>query len=451
MQICDKSVITELGNKQVLEEPELRRVKLLFGLYSALLWVDYLMPQYFGVRLGFDLTSTRIANLLIIFYMFLNPKVLSHFCYVVVRCRILWFCLLYMMVCTYTMILRTDINTFFQPFFEFLTLFMLVYSIRYVLGYRRAIKCSIFCAYFLSIYGFVEYAFKQSLYLKFLSTLPTTVHNTYRSGQYRIMGPCGHPLAYGLLLLIFVAIVCIDADRDEIYMFKRPVLLVLLVFNIVLTGSRSTLGVVFLELLLLFLFSKKEKMLRALLAMVLAIVLLSVFLMMFGGTGIGRYMLMQITSVIDQVFGTNYAAQYGVDKTTLQNSENYRAVLPLIFKLDWLNPLLGRGMSRAFGAEINGVYIHSMDNYYVSQYIKVAYPGMISYVLFIFANLFIMIKYSVKYRSGICKLALVGTFCYYFNLWWVDALQTQKYIYILLAIFYAFIMAKRDIERNMNV
>lgn len=428
----------------VLQEPELKKLKILYGIYVFFIFGAIIMPQYFGVHIGYDITCARLANLLFLVYMIANPLILNHFVKTTLRCEIFYPIFLYLIVAGYTMVFRTDVNAFFLVFLEAFLLFMMIYGIRYVIGYQRAVRWIIGCSYFFGIYGLVEFACGQSLFLKFLATVPTAVTNCYRSGHYRVMGPCGHPLGYGLVLLLLIALACVDLEKDEIYLFKRPVLLVLLLVNVILTGSRSTLGIAAAEVVVILLISNRTNIKKSLFMMVCCIVLLGLFLLLFHKTGVGRYILMQITSVIDQVFGTEWAGLFGADVTTLQNSENYRKHLPEIFKLDWLNPLIGRGIKRGFGAEIDGVFIHSVDNYYVVQYIKYAYPGLISYMLFIGTTLFVMIKSIRFFKSALCKLALVATVCYYVNLWWLDALQTLKYEYIMIALFFAFVLQKRD-------
>lgn len=437
-----QKILTAEQQNILLEEPELKNLKVLYFLNAFLLITDYVMPQYFGVHIGYDITCTRFANILIMIYMFSNPKVFTHFCKTISECVLTVPLAIYLFVTVYTMVFRTDLNAFFLVFFELLTLYMLIYGIRYVLGYKRALNWSIRCAYFFGVYGIVEFIYGKSIFLQFLSTVPNRVVNSYRSGHYRIMGPCGHALAYGLLLLLLIAIACMDIEKDEIYLFKRPTLLVLLMVNVFLTGSRSTLGIAALELLLLLLFSNRKNVKKSLFILSLLFIGLCVFLLVFYKTSIGQYMMMQIASVVDQVFGTSYAARFGADATTLENSELYREFLPLIFTLDWLNPILGRGTSFS-GAEINGVYIQSIDNYYVQQYIKYAYPGMISYIVFILVTIGSMIYAIYKYKSGICKIAFIATICYFINLWWLDALQTLKFEYITIAIFYAYILVKK--------
>lgn len=425
-------------NSSIAYKPELYNLKLLYGITALFFITDYVMPQYFGFHLGYDFTCTRIGNVLIIIYFLLNYKLCTPFIESIFKCKLTIPIAMYLFVAAYTMVFRADVNALFLVFLEMLTLYMLMYLIRYVLGVKTALVWSIRCAYFFGIEGIIEFVYGKSIYHQFLSTMPNAVVNCYRSGHYRVMGPCGHSLGYGLLLILLIAIACIDIERDEIYLFKRPMLIVLLMLNVFLTGSRSTLGIMFLELFALFLFSNITNIKKTLLVAVLILLGGALFLLAFYNTGIGRYILMQLTSVIDQVFNTEYAANFGADVTTLKNSEEYRKVLPKIFELDWLNPIVGRGVKRSFGACIDGTYIISIDNYYIAQYIKYAYPGMISYIFFIITSCIFMIYNIFKYKSGLMKAILIAFVCYFVNLWWLDALQTLKYLYILLAIFYAY-------------
>ena len=105
---------------------------------------------------------------------------------------------------------------------------------------------------------------------------------------------------------------------------------------------------------------------------------------------------------------------------------------------------MGRGSHGFGGAEIDGVFIHSVDNYYVLQYIKYAYPGLITYVLFMLITLVVLIRDLIRRGSVITKVVLIGMIVYFINLWWVDALQTLKYVYIFTAIFYADYLDSKD-------
>lgn len=440
----------------LMNQPELHKLRILYVINAFMLITDFLMPQYFGIHIGWDITCLRFANIFLCFYALLNTKILTHFWSTIIRCSIFLPSVGYLLVAMYTMVLRVDINAFMLVFLEFLTLFMLIYGIRYVIGCERAFKFIIFCSYFLSVYGLIEYFVGHSLYLQFLRTVPTTVVNQYRSGHYRIMGPCGHPLGYGLLLLLFIALASLDFKKDRVNLIKRPVLLVLLLLNVFLTGSRSTLGIAAIEVIVILILSDNVNRKKALLGVSALVALIGVFLLVFYNTSIGQYLMLQITMMIDQVFGTEFSANFGADLTVLENSEGYRKFLPRIFTLDYLNPLVGRGIKRGFGAEFvtetgEMVYIKSIDNYYVQQYIKYAYPGLITYCLFIITTVITMVYNIIKYKSGTYKLLLIAVCCYFFNLWYLDALQTLKFIYVIIALFFACVLLRQDASKNVDV
>lgn len=446
----------EKQNTNVFDKPELYNLRLLFGLNIFLLIVLFVMPQYFGIHIGWDITCTRFANILLIIYSLLQFRVFNLFANIVIKCSITIPLVIYLLVALYTMIFRVDVNALLLVFLEILTMYMLIFAIRYVIGIKCAIKIILGCAYFLSVYGFVEFAAGQSLFLKFLKTVPSVAGNSYRSGYYRIMGPCGHALGYGLLLILFVAIACLDYEKNEIYLFKRPVLLVMLIANTFLTGSRSSQGIVLIELLIILIISEKEKRKKAFFYSVVLIVSGVLFTIITYNMKIGQYIMMQITMLIDQIFNTEFSLNYGAEVTRLQNSENYREFLPKIFTLDWLNPIVGRGVKYVFSAGFpkeDGamIYIKSIDNYYVNQYIKYAYPGLIAYSSFIIVAAITMIKEIKKHKSAIAKIVLLGFVCYFVNLWWVDALQTLKFIYAYLAVFFATLLYYRDVEKKTKI
>jgi hypothetical protein len=266
------------------------------------------------------------------------------------------------------------------------------------------------------------------------------------------MGPCGHPLGFGLLLLLFLAIACYDIDRDEIYLFKRPVLLIVLFFDIFFTGSRSTLGLAVIELAAILLFSGVKNIKKSLTVLLVLGIFACLFLFINRNNGLGRYLMMQIASVIDTALGTRYSELFGSEIGRLDSSEEYRRFLPQIFGLDWLNPFLGRGVKRGFGAEFIGedgvlVYIQSVDNFYVAQYIKYAYPGLITYVVFVATSLINLFKNGFRYRCALFTLIAITLSIYFVNLWWVDALQTLKFVYIYLALAFGAIIQLKKISR----
>lgn len=440
-------------NDDMMEKPELYNLRLLYFINMFLIVTDFLMPQYFGIHIGWDITCTRFANILLTLYGLLHLKVFNLFSKTFLETVLSIPLVMYLIIALYTMVFRVDINAFMLTFLEVLTFYMLIFSVRYVMGVKRALKVIIFSAYFLGVYGLVEFAAGQSLYLKFLRTVPTAVRNCYRSGYYRIMGPCGHPLGYGLLLLLFIAVACIDLENDDVYLFQRPVLFFLLIINVFLTGSRSSQGIAAIEVIIIIILSNKINRKKTWLYICFIVLAVGLFLIVGYKTRIGKYLMMQITTLIDQAFDTELAANFGVDTTTLKNSEEYRKYLPKIFELDWLNPLIGRGVKRSFSAAIptetgGMVYLSSIDNYYVVLYIRYAYPGMIVFISYILLMVGFLTYGGIKYRSGILKLCAVGIGVYFFNLWWLDALQTTKFQYAIGAIGIAYYFLLKNLEKQ---
>ena len=435
---CRSIVRREMLGEYKAEKAELRNAKLLYILMSILLIADWVVPQYFGVHIGFDFTATRILNLLILAYFFMNRKVGNHFLKSVLDVQVTPYLLLYMCVMVYTTILRVNVNTFFLNFLDILTFYMVYYGIRYVIGVKKAIDWTMKIAWVLGIYGVVEYVLGFSPMIKFLMTLPNAAKVIYRSGQYRILGPCVHSIAYGMTLLFLLAIICVDYEKDEIDVLKNPALYVLLLFNVFLTGSRGPLGLAAVETILIIAVSKRKRRRRALLvafAMIIAFVVVELLII---NTSVGQYIMMQITSVIDEVFGTAYSVNFGADISLLNMSSGYRDYLPRIFTVEWLNPLVGRGANAQVGFEFDGVYVVSIDNFYVAMYIRYAYPGLITFVVFQIMTFVYLLRTAIKYKSGLSYAVAIGFVLYSVSLLWADYLQTTKYMYIALAIYAAF-------------
>lgn len=420
------------------DKAELRNAKLLYILMAVLIVADWIMPQYFGVHIGFDFTATRILNLLLLAYFFMNRKVGNHFLKSMLDVQVTPYLLLYMCVMVYTTVLRVNVNTFFLNFLDILTFYMVYYGIRYVIGVKKAIDWTVKVAWFLGIYGLAEYVLGFSPMIKFLQTLPNAAKVIYRSGQYRILGPCVHSIAYGMTLLFLLAIICIDYEKDEIDILKNPALYVVLLLNVFLTGSRGPLGLAVVETILIIAVSKRERRRKAVFVIFVMLLFFVAVELAIINTSVGRYIMMQITSVIDEVFGTTYSVNFGADLSLLNMSSGYRDYLPRIFTVEWLNPLLGQGANAQVGFEFDGVYVISIDNFYVAMYIRYAYPGLITFILFQVMTFVYLLRTAIKYKSGLSYAMAISFVLYSVSLLWADYLQTTKYMYIVLAIYAAF-------------
>ncbi|WP_031557070.1 hypothetical protein [Lachnospira multipara] len=424
-----------IGNEQKSKYVKDQRDVKIFSFISWMfLFSLYVLPQYFGVHIGIDFTMQRIFLLIILFVIFTSRNHVRAYFAMIPTIRGSIFIGLYLFVTAYTLVLRADISAFINPFIEFLIFYTLIYLIREFYGVEYCFKWIVRFIYILLIMGVIEYINGESLFAK-LETLKGLYTGVFiRSGSYRIMGPAIHSLGYGLMLVTMTPFVLFDYKNNEINIFGRKFLFFLLIVNVFLCGSRSTLSIFFVEVIVLFFFQSSERKKKNISILIPTLIVFTLLVILTKNHGFGRYVLLQITSIIDEAFGTNYSIQYGADPALLQSS-NYRAQLSSIFKLSWLNPLVGIGRKRSFAAEINGSYVYSVDNYYICEYIRYAYPGLFSYLLIIFSFLKDMIVKIVKTKDPYCVALFVGSACAFINLYWIDSLMNLKYIYILLALF----------------
>lgn len=407
----------------------------LYSLSIFLVISIFFIPDY----IGFSVFNCQRVTLLLIWYMILrNPERTKEFKKVIFSFRGNAFILIYMVILLYTAVYRRNINTFFNPFFDQLAvLYTMIYLFKAELSVEKFLSLLIRIAYVLCIMGILEFLLKGSVFLQFEMIPGMVVGDSFRNGQYRIMGPAHHPLGYGLYLLIMTPLVCFHYKKRAISLFSHFWLFLLIAVNVYLTGSRSTLGLFLLEIFIIFLVSSRKEKLPVLLIGFYTAMTGIIIIMLFYNTSAVQSVLISIAHLVDAALNTKFAEALGVDTTTYVLSEDYRKLLPLIFKLDWINPLIGRGYGYTFNWAYQGFWISSIDNYYVNQYIKVAYPGLIIQLLLYG---FFLIK---AFRSALCRgsrLAAALSICfvlYFVSLWWVDVLGTLDYIFVLFALLYA--------------
>lgn len=412
-------------------ERKVFRVISVFFLFSL-----FVMPQYFGIPTPvFDFTLLRIMIVLVTLMILADEQRKNDFANLILHSKLTLVLIPYLIVISYTMVLRTDLNAFLNPFIEIFSLYLIIYMIKYELGVEKTIQLIISFTYLLTILGLIEYVMGRSPF-SYLETIKGIYTGQFvRSGNYRIMSSCTHSLGYGLLLTTVVPFASINLKENKINLLQRPLLFFLLMANVFLTGSRSSLGVFFGEAIVLFIMTNKTDKKKCLLEILSLVLILGGFLAVGYKTSIGQYILLQITSIIDSAIGTQFSVNFGADMSALSSSSNYREQLIYIFQVDWLNPFLGIGRSRSFSAEINGSYVRSVDDFYIAEYIRYAYPGLFAYVFFVLYYIIQIIKNMISSKNPVYSMILVGTIFYMINLKWVDSLQTLKYLYILIAIF----------------
>ncbi len=417
-----------------------KREESVFRLMAALFLVaQIVMPPYFGVPVpGFDLTAIRMMIIILLFMISVDKDKLYDFLGLIKYSTVFLVLIPELIVMFYTTGIRADFKSFLNPFIEFLTLFLTVYVISRYFGLEKTMVIIIACYYLFAVEGIVEYFRGESLF-KLMRTLHSALlagGNFIRGGHYRIMGPAAHAIGYGLMLNIGLPLTALDVKNNKLYLFKRPILFVLLFLNVMFTGSRSAFAMFFVEAAGIFVLSEKAEKKRTAVAGVLGATVLVTMLVALSGTSVGSYFMLQITSVIDEIFGTSISLNYGAE-LIIQQSSDYRDYLWYVFKVDWLNPLVGMGRTRGtyFSTEVNGVALESLDNYYIAEYVRYAYPGMFAMIFLFGFIIFKMAKRVISDKDIYAKACLIGSLGYVVSLYFVDTLGTLKFLYLLLAIF----------------
>ena len=415
----------------------------------------YILPQYFGVSLpGFDLTAQRLLISILALFILSKESRKKVFWQGVRDCRLCPLMAVYLGICFYTAVFRGHIGTFLYPLIELLAYFQVIYVIREYLGSDGFLVLFRRMLLILCLLGLVEAVMRKTpfAYLETIRGLYTG--GMIRSGAYRIMGPANHSLAYGLILISGLPLLCIDERRRCFDIFAHLPLLLLVIVNVFLTGSRSTLAVTGLELLLLAALAPGRQRKKLVLTVLPAGLLVLALAFLFPGSPPGHYILLQLSTVVDEILGTSYAVRYGVDVMSLSNSATYRDALLDIFTVNWLNPWLGQGSGYHFSWYIpGGATIHSIDNFYVANYIRYGYPGMVVYMLFILQAVGGMLHKGFRGKDKVAVCMALAVCGYFLNLWWMDTLQTIKYAYLPIALFQGYLKetADQNTEKVVNL
>ena len=406
------------------------------SLGMILLFANLFLPNYFGIALG-GLPSLSIKRIILIFlwlFIYHDKNKRKQFLNVVLTFKFKWIFLFYMFVNFYTGIFRGSINTIFQPFINYIGLFFtMVYLFKYEISFEEFLNLVRKITLILCILGIIEYIVKFPLF-SVLETIPGMFSTGARDGTLRIMGPCNNPLGYGLYLNMLFPLIAYDYKNKCINILKNKTLVLLIILNVFLINSRLASSFLILELFLLIIFSPRKIRTTSFLVLIICMVFMICGLVAFKDSSISQSIFKSVANIYDTIFGTNYSIMLGGDDIT--DSTNYRKLLPEIFKLDWLSPLVGRGISYKFSCVIGDYWIQSIDNFYVNQYIILAYPGLIADILIIISFINMIRKKAFVQKSAFYKVFFILNVCYFISLWWLDQLGTLSYIYLFFAFAY---------------
>ena len=215
----------------------------------------FFMPDYFGIKLGVAFNMQRIFLIIIWCWIFKVEFRKRSMIRIIVENKTNIFIVLYLFVCLYTMVLRVDVGTLMNPLIDYIAVFYTtIYFMETYWDVKKFIAFITKIGYALCSLGILEAIVKKPFFGA-LETIPGMfVGRVIRDGSYRIMGPAHHPLGYGLFLLILFPLICYDEEKNKVYLLKNLPLVLMILLNVLLTGSRSTLGIMAIEILLLMFF-----------------------------------------------------------------------------------------------------------------------------------------------------------------------------------------------------
>lgn len=410
---------------------------------SLYLFSLFVLPTYFGIDLFFfDMTASRFFLTMVLFLVIKSKRRNSVFMGLIKLRKSMLFFWVFIFIAIYTNALRGSLSGIFLFLIDtFLAFWVILYLIEYEFGIAEILRKIRGYAYILSVCGLIEAVMKKSLF-SYLNTLHYGNQTTLRYGSVRICGPCTTSNGYGLYLLILLAIVCVDFKEKQINITKNKILVALIVINLFLTGARLSLGLCFLELFLLFLFSSSKHKVTISLFALSIFTIIGFLVAIFPNLGVSQTIMRSVFQVVDVLWGTSYADLYGSNSAALADSNYYRKLLLQIFSLDYLNPWLGRGSSYRFSYVMEGYWLQSLDNYYVGLYVYFGYPGLAAFILMSIQVIYKAVKGLCLRHNVIAKMTIVIFVCYYIGLWYLDQLQTYKYIYVIIAL----LIASMDID-----
>lgn len=400
---------------------------------KIIMWAFFLLQGLFAFRIvGPNITIQRLFLVIVYLWIFFNLERQNDFWQSIKGKKYRAIISCYLFICTYTAVFRRDFNTIFGVFVDcFLMYLLFLYILSYVESPESVLNLICKIVSIACILGIIEYITGFNLFAQ-LTFTNDVIPESLRDGILRIRVAYGHPLAYGMFLVLFFPFCCYDLKKSRIYLFNRPMTLMLVIVNILLTGSRSSIGIFGVELFLIAIITAKELKGRLLLTLIMIGIVGGFLLVAFLDNPFIQIAMRQIFYMIDELFDTQFAVDFGGD-VSISNSSIARERLWKIFDYPGMNPVLGSGVTEKKFFYIDNWRVTSVDNFYVNQYIKFAYPGLIATICMFATYLWNCVRGFWVYHSSVFLLCLISGAAYMGNLIVVDELATIKYFFFLLA------------------
>ncbi|MGQ7889891.1 O-antigen ligase family protein [Paenibacillus sp. WC2504] len=318
-----------------------------------------------------------------------------------------------------------------------------------------------FSAFVLAVLGVIEYFTSFNVFsLLETSNSEAIRYSTYiRQGDLRVASSFLHSLGYGLYLLLIIPIVFYQLrkymnNKKTIGFKYYVVLLFLLLTNLLLTSSRSTLIALAIGFIVYFIMtSLRNKIIIAYSAVFLCIPFLVFSITSYADdiplvSSVGK----NVKALSDTLLGTSLVEDYGKNSEPFTyreelvryafNQEGIDGVFgkgigfirnePLIFYLPTINP---------YEATVS----KSVDNYYVNAKLESGWIGLLVTIIFL---LTVLLKIYKQRKKDFFYLVLFTSFAgYLIELTMVNELETMRYFWILLAVFSAF----KKFQVNSNI
>lgn len=398
----------------------------------------FFLPNAFGIRIGIVLNAQRVMTVVLLLAILTDRERRRRFFTIVLGNRDLLFFAAFVFVCFYTMVLRVNLGSFFNPLMDtLLAYFLTIYLLRYEISTEKLLQLIRVIGLILCIIGVIEMITKVNIFSYIAFQKDMFSGGGFRDGGYRIAVNGQHPLGYGLFLLLLFPLNCFDTKRGKLDALCRPLLSILILINVYATGSRSTLGILVLEFVIILLLSRREELCKLLVIIGPIAVMCAILLFLFWDYAPIQSLLVRAFNTIDGALGTHFAEElFNYHSFIMKGSTDYRTKLPKIFLLDWLNPIVGRGLAYHFSAYIEDVAVRSIDNYYVLLFIQYAYPGLFAFLALCISQIRYAVSNILRYNDYLSVVVLVSLIGYFVNLWFVDNLGTLKFVFVLFGMLY---------------
>lgn len=427
----------------------MKRIRItLKGLLLAYLFAYWISPNYFSVKVSSLplMTMQRILVIPVVLWIFFDKKISMAFFQIVKKIpKIILYSFITILVSYFVTSCIAGWNNLFNLIFDvIIPFFVIVYAVYRYFKFEEMQQCIRIILRVLCLLGLFE-ALTQINVFTFLDTGMTTGLNNgglLRDTTLRICTAYGHPLAYSMILNIFFPLLCYDNQTKKINLFNDSPTLFLVIFNILLTGSRSGIMFFVIEFVILFLLSSVKFFWKNVFILLLILWFAAILLKIASSISVFESLVRSFLYAVDALLHTNYALAYGGDPS-VSNSSEYRSVLWNIMTRDEYFTWFGKGNDYNLNIRIDGWFIESIDNYYINQYLRFGTIGLVSVIL-IFLSFLMFFGREIFSGARIYMIFVLILVVYMSNLFFVDEIGTLRIAISVLAIGIAFFLKKKD-------